>query len=104
MTGLSWDDPTGRFGGQAIVTYSSRKEADETNNSFRPDAFTILDLTAYWNITDAATLRVGAFNVTDETYWWWSDVRDFGLTPISPSRFAYTQPGQNFSASISYRF
>ena len=104
VTGLSWDDPTGRFGGQAIVTYSSRKEADETNNSFRPDAFTILDLTAYWNITDAATLRVGAFNVTDETYWWWSDVRDFGLTPISPSRFAYTQPGQNFSASISYRF
>ncbi|HYD72876.1 MAG TPA: TonB-dependent hemoglobin/transferrin/lactoferrin family receptor [Candidatus Binatia bacterium] len=104
VAGLSWDDQSGRFGGQAIVTYSSRKEDDETNNAFRPDAFTILDLTAYWNVTDAATLRVGAFNVTDETYWWWSDVRDLGLTPTSPSLLAFTQPGRNFSASISYRF
>jgi hemoglobin/transferrin/lactoferrin receptor protein len=104
VAGLSWDDPNNRFGGQAIVTYSSQKEGDETTQSFRPDAFTILDLTGYWNITDAATLRVGVFNVTDETYWWWSDVRDFGLTPTSPSRLAFTQPGRNVSASISYRF
>lgn len=104
VTGLSWDDQTGRFGGQAIVTYSSQKDPQDTAQSFRPDAFTILDLTGYWNITDAATLRVGIFNVTDETYWWWSDVRDLGLTSASASRFAYTQPGRNFSASISYRF
>lgn len=104
VAGLSWDDPNGRFGGQAIVTYSSRKESEETTHAFRPDAFTILDLTAYWHITDAAALRLGVFNVTDETYWQWSDVRSTGLTPTSASRDAFTQPGRNFSASISYRF
>jgi len=104
VAGLSWDDPNDRFGAQAIVTYSSRKNDDDTNNTFRPDAFTTLDLTGYWNITDAATLRVGVFNAADETYWQWSDVRDFGLTPTSPARFAFTQPGRNYSASISYRF
>jgi hemoglobin/transferrin/lactoferrin receptor protein len=104
VTGITWDDAGGRFGGQAIVTYASQKDEDETTQSFRPDAFTILDLTAYWNITDAAVLRVGVFNVTDETYWLWSDVRNTGLTPLSISRDAFTQPGRNVSASIAYRF
>ncbi|MDZ4693082.1 TonB-dependent hemoglobin/transferrin/lactoferrin family receptor [Terricaulis sp.] len=111
VTGLSYDEPDGRWGGQFIVTYSSAKADDEVfenrdasaaNDLFTPDAFTILDLTAYWNVTDAATLRVGVFNLTDETYWWWSDAR--GLPQSSTILDAYTQPGRNFSASISYRF
>jgi len=111
VAGLSYDEPDGRWGGQFIVTYSSGKSDDEVienrdattaNDLFTPDAFTILDLTAYWNITENATLRAGVFNVTDESYWWWSDAR--GLSATSTVRDAYTQPGRNFSASISYRF
>ncbi|MCR6643144.1 MAG: TonB-dependent receptor [Terricaulis sp.] len=60
------------------------------------------DITAFWNITEAATLRVGVFNVTDEKYWWWSDVR--GLTGTPAVLDSYSQPGRNYSASISYRF
>lgn len=103
VAGLSYDDANGRFGGQAIVTHSAQKPRGETAaGNFRPDAFTILDLTAYWNLTNAATFRVGVFNVFDETYWWWSDVR--GLAETSPVRDAWTQPGRNVSVSISYRF
>lgn len=103
VAGLSYNEPAGRFGGQFIVTYSSRKEANEAPaGAYRPDSFTIADLTAYWNITEAATFRVGVFNLTDETYAWWSDVR--GLTGMPAARDAYTQPGRNYSASISYRF
>lgn len=102
VTGLSYNDPDGVFGGQAIVTYAAQVDENDAAGNFRPDAFTILDLTGYWNITGAATLRVGVFNVTDETYWWWSDVR--GVSPTSPIRDAFTQPGRNFSASIAYRF
>jgi hemoglobin/transferrin/lactoferrin receptor protein len=104
VAGLSYNAPSGRWGGQFIATYSSKKSEDDTqsdeNATFIPDAFTILDLTAYWNITDAATLRVGVFNLTDEKYWWWNDVRG-APTAIAD---AYTQPGTNFSASIAYRF
>lgn len=103
VTGLSYADPDGRFGGQFVVTHTSRKDAEDVNaGNFRPDAFTILDLTAYWNITESATLRAGVFNATDETYWWWSDAR--GLSASSAVLDAYSQPGRNFSASISYRF
>lgn len=102
VAGLSYNDPDGRFGGQAAVTYAAQVDENDAPANFRPDAFTILDLTGYWNITEAATLRVGVFNATDEKYWWWSDVR--GVGPTSAIRDAFTQPGRNVSASISYRF
>ncbi|HYD88435.1 MAG TPA: TonB-dependent hemoglobin/transferrin/lactoferrin family receptor [Vitreimonas sp.] len=111
VAGLSYDEPDGRWGGQLIATHSSGKDDDRVlensdgvagNDLFTPEGFTILDLTAYWHVTEAASLRVGVFNVTDEHYWWWSDVR--GLSAASAIRDAYTQPGRNFSASISYRF
>lgn len=100
VAGLSYNAPSGNWGGQAIVTHSSKKEDDETTVAFIPDAFTILDLTAYWNLTDNATLRAGVFNVTDESYAWWNDARGVGASLAD----AYTQPGRNISASISYRF
>jgi hemoglobin/transferrin/lactoferrin receptor protein len=102
VAGLSYNNPDGRYGGQATVTRSAQVDENDGGANFRPDAFTILDLTGYWNLTDAATLRVGVFNVTDEKYWWWSDVR--GVGPASAMRDAFTQPGRNFSASIAYRF
>jgi hemoglobin/transferrin/lactoferrin receptor protein len=103
VAGLSFDAPGGSWGGQLIATFAAQKdEADTAAGNFRPDAFSIVDLTAYWRVTDAAVFRVGIFNLTDETYWWWSDVR--GLSAGSSVIDAYSQPGRNISASLSYRF
>lgn len=103
VAGLSYTEPQGRFGGQVIVTYAARKdEGEAAAGAYRPPSFTIGDITAFWNITEAATLRVGVFNVTDEKYWWWSDVR--GLTGTPAVLDSYSQAGRNYSASISYRF
>jgi hemoglobin/transferrin/lactoferrin receptor protein len=99
VAGLSYNDPDGRWGAQIIGTHSSKKDESDTSAAFIPDAFTILDVTAYFNLTDRATLRAGVFNVTDEKYWWWNDVRG-----VTAQVDAYTQPGANFSASIAYRF
>ncbi len=106
--GVRYDDPEGVFGGQAIMTYSGQKDRDRVPatlcapSCFIPDGFTILDMTAYWNISDDATLRVGVFNVFDEKYTWWGDVR--GVASNSAVVDAYTQPGRNASASFVYRF
>lgn len=113
VAGVRYDDPAGVFGGQAILTHSGEKDASDIGaaacvpSCFIPDAFTILDLTAYWNITDDATLRVGVFNVFDEKYWWWGDLRadsSTSLSSTSPIVDAYTQPGRNASVSLTYRF
>ena len=47
------------------------------------------------------TTGTGAFNVLDETYGWWSDVR--GLSAASTVKDAYTQPGRNFGVSLTLR-
>jgi hemoglobin/transferrin/lactoferrin receptor protein len=104
VAGLTYDDPQGRFGGQLIATFVDGKDIGDVVNptDFRPPSFSILDLTAYWNITEMVALRAGAFNLTDEKYWWWSDVR--GLASNAVALDAFTQPGRNYSASLTFRY
>lgn len=115
VAGVGYREAQGRFGGQIIMTHAARKEASRTTGlctptCFRPDAFTILDATAFARITDGLTLRAGVFNILDKTYSWWSDVRGLAMggtatAPTVPaSADAYTQPGRNASVSLSFRF
>lgn len=103
VLGLGYRAPDGRFGGELIVTHNSRKSQDDAEGGdFRPDAFTILDATAFVALTDTLKLRVGIFNITDETFAYWSDVR--GLSDTSTITEAFTRPGRNASASLSFKF
>lgn len=62
----------------------------------------MIDATAFVRLADRLTLRAGVFNITDEKYAYWSDIR--GLAADSAVTDAYTRPGRNASASISFRF
>ena len=118
VAGVGYREPQGRFGGQLIMTHSARKEASRTegvcapDECYRPDGFTILDATAFVRIVEGLTLRAGVFNILDEKYAWWSDVRGRGTTtrvgmqvlPIEVISDAWTQPGRNVSVSLSFRF
>ena len=90
-----------------ILTHNARVNLDRTTGvcaaeCFRPGAFTILDATAFFRVSDALTLRAGIFNLTNEKYAYWSDVR--GLAATSPVTDAYTRPGRNASVSLAARF
>jgi len=107
VAGVGYREAQGRFGGQVIMTHSARVSASRTTgictpDCFRPDAFTIVDATAFARIVDGLTLRAGVFNILDKKYAWWSDVR--GLASTSTVTDAYTQPGRNASVSLSFRF
>lgn len=122
VAGLSYRDPAGRFGGALNAVRSARESAGRSGVScsttivvngvprtqtgsdycWMPKAFTVLDLTAYWNVTDNVTLRGGVFNLTGQTYAWWSDVR--GLADNSTVKDAYTQPDRNYSVSLAVKF
>jgi hemoglobin/transferrin/lactoferrin receptor protein len=103
---LSYRDPGARFGGQMIVIHSAGKSANRvaqacTGGCFLPPDFTTLDLTVYWNVNARVRVNAGVFNLTDAKYWWWNDVR--GLSSTAVWRDAYTQPGRNYSVSVSLR-
>ncbi|MEC8180337.1 MAG: TonB-dependent hemoglobin/transferrin/lactoferrin family receptor, partial [Pseudomonadota bacterium] len=96
-----------RFGINLTAIHHARKELDETTGActgdcYRPAAFTVLDATAFVAITDALKLRAGIFNLTDETYAYWQDVR--GLSATSTITSAFTRPGRNASVSINFSF
>jgi hemoglobin/transferrin/lactoferrin receptor protein len=106
VAGVTYRDPEGRFGGQLMATHSQGKQASDvaqvcTGGCFLPPGFTVLDLTAFWNITPNVVVNAGVFNLTDEKYWWWNDVR--GLSATAVSRDAYTQPGRNLSVSLTFK-
>lgn len=105
--GIGYRDPEGRFGGQVTATHSAGKSAGRvgqacTGGCYTPPGFTVLDLTAFWTVTDWAVLRAGVFNLTDAKYWWWSDVR--GVSAASAVLDAYTQPGRNVRAALTLRY
>ncbi|MGI9362626.1 MAG: TonB-dependent hemoglobin/transferrin/lactoferrin family receptor [Parasphingorhabdus sp.] len=107
ILGIGYRHPTGSFGGELIVSYSARKEANKTvgicdGPCFRPEESAIIDATAFWRINNSFTLRGGIFNITDKKYALWSDVR--GLAATSGITDAYTQPGRNASVSLSVAF
>jgi hemoglobin/transferrin/lactoferrin receptor protein len=105
--GVSYREAEGRWGGELTVVHYERKDADRvaqacTPSCYRPGASTVLDLTAFWRVADGLTARGGVFNLTDETYAYWNDVR--GISSTAVSRDAYTQPGRNVSLSLTYDF
>ncbi|MDR6627031.1 TonB-dependent hemoglobin/transferrin/lactoferrin family receptor [Caulobacter segnis] len=112
--GVNYRAPSGKFGGELSVIHSDRKSAgragvtcagtggSSANNCFMPPSFTVADLTGWWAVTDAVTVRAGVFNLTDEKYWWWSDMR--GLADNSTVKDAYSQPGRNYSVSLALKF
>lgn len=110
VASLGYRDPQGRFGGELILSHNARKEGDDIERAadgsdlfVRPDASTILDLTAFYAVTERLKLRAGLFNLTNETYALWSDVR--GLRTADAGILdAFTRPGRNGSVSASYRF
>jgi hemoglobin/transferrin/lactoferrin receptor protein len=107
ILGVGYRDPTGAFGGELIVSYNARKEANETIGvcnaaCFRPQESAIIDATAFVRITDSLKLRAGLFNITNKKYALWSNVR--GLEATSTITDAFTQPGRNASISISASF
>ncbi|WP_296173905.1 TonB-dependent hemoglobin/transferrin/lactoferrin family receptor [uncultured Brevundimonas sp.] len=109
VAGLNYVAPSGVWGGGATVTWSDDKSNYECGGGlcWPGEEFAILDLTAFWNVTEKATLRAGVFNVFDEKYAWWSDVRGLNRPALDarPATLdAFTQPGRNFGVSVNLRY
>lgn len=107
VLGVGYREPESRFGGELIATHHARKAGDETTGvcttaCFRPASFTVFDATAFLSITDTLKLRAGLFNITNKKHAFWQDVR--GLEATSAITDAFTRPGRNASASLSFQF
>jgi hemoglobin/transferrin/lactoferrin receptor protein len=110
VASFGYRDPQGRFGAELILTHNARKEANEVERAadgtdlfVRPEESTVFDLTAFIEVTAALKFRAGIFNILDDRFALWSDVRGLGVGDAAIFD-AFTRPGRNASVSASYRF
>lgn len=110
--GLGYDQHN--YGGLLSWTLMKRKtrvddsafnSPDGKSSHFKTPGAGILDLTAYYKVTDDFTINSGIYNLTDKKYWRWDDVRGFNATGeaavLSPANLdRLTQPGRNFGVNV----
>ncbi|OWO75263.1 TonB-denpendent receptor, partial [Vibrio cholerae] len=88
------------WGTAVNLTYTAKKKASEINGDYQPiSSATVIDVTAYYKPIKDLTLRAGVFNLTDEEYYNWNDVR--GLPSEDKDK---TQAKRNFGITAKYEF
>ncbi|MDQ7746951.1 TonB-dependent hemoglobin/transferrin/lactoferrin family receptor [Hydrogenophaga pseudoflava] len=89
------------------LTHVAAKKAKDVDFSatpaqFVPKATTTLDLKTSWQLSPATRLSAAVRNLTDRTYWQWTNVR--GVAATSPVLDAYTAPGRSVSVALVTNF
>ncbi|WP_160173662.1 TonB-dependent hemoglobin/transferrin/lactoferrin family receptor [Nitrincola sp. A-D6] len=82
----------GGYYADLMLTHTQAKKRNPDADGYSPGSFTTADLMAGWQINQNASLQAGVFNLTDERYTHWADVRDLKITD-SQVVDAYTSRG-----------
>ncbi|MBJ7537926.1 TonB-dependent hemoglobin/transferrin/lactoferrin family receptor [Marinomonas transparens] len=115
--GLGYDAPSKMWGTQLNMTFSAGKDkADITTDEQwkATESYQVVDVTGYYKPTGSVTINAGVFNLLDEEYQKWSDVRHATVnTPVqSLNPFAvnntnlqrYTRAGRNVGVDVTVTF
>jgi hemoglobin/transferrin/lactoferrin receptor protein len=101
VLGTSWSAVNGNrtLSLRATVTEAWSDRDESRGELFKPPGHTVLDLFATQKLSSRTTIRAGLMNLTDRTYWNWSDVR--GLSPDDPVLPVLAQAGRSFTISLN---
>jgi hemoglobin/transferrin/lactoferrin receptor protein len=101
VLGFSWLSQSDRTELRLKSTFTAAwDDRDETAGElFKPAGHAVFDLFYTQRLSGNTTLRAGLHNLTDRTYWNWSDVR--GLSPDDPILPYLAQAGRSASVSLN---
>lgn len=105
VLGLSYDSPSSRWGSRLNWTWVDSKKAKDITSSnqwLAIPSYSKLDLTGYYKPFEKLTVSAGLFNITDEKYWVWNDIRN--LTNSSENLDRYSEAGRNVGVDVTYEF
>ncbi|CAM3087435.1 TonB-dependent hemoglobin/transferrin/lactoferrin family receptor [Vibrio rarus] len=106
--GVNYDAPNNHWGASFKLNYTAKKSSSDINfddnnggNSGQVElpSATVMDLTAYYKPITDLTIRGGVFNLTNEEYYRWNDVR--GDDQLYKEN---TQAERNYGISATYAF
>lgn len=106
VVGLRYRAPENRWGADLVATFAAqpRLRDDRPDNAYAPEGYTVVDLVGYYNITPLITVNLGIFNLLDNQYFLYSDVRPLINAPEPSDIGRFAQPGISLRAGLTWRF
>ena len=101
VLGITWNaqDDRQQVRLKATLTDAWSDRDESAGELFKPPGHAVFDLYLTQRYGERTTMRVGLHNLTDRTYWNWSDVR--GLSPDDPLIPYLSQAGRGASISLN---
>ncbi|MCH7343676.1 TonB-dependent hemoglobin/transferrin/lactoferrin family receptor [Pelomonas sp. CA6] len=89
---------------QASLQHSAAKKASQVSDPsyYAPPGYDVIDVGGGVQLSQSLSLSAWITNLTDKTYWRWSDVR--GVSADSPVLAAFTAPGRALRVSLRAEF
>jgi hemoglobin/transferrin/lactoferrin receptor protein len=103
VTGLDLQPASAPWKAALTVTWTDAKDrVDPAANLYLPGAWLTLDLIGELKLGEHLRINAGIYNLTDEKYHEWADVRGRPASDAAIDR--YTRPGRSLSASVKVEF
>ncbi|MEJ0085604.1 MAG: TonB-dependent hemoglobin/transferrin/lactoferrin family receptor [Pseudomonadota bacterium] len=103
VTGVDYLPAGARWNtGLAITWVDGKSRVDPEVSQFLPGSYLTIDFYGEFRVGDHLRLNAGVYNLTDEKYWDWADVRGRPSTDVAIDRF--TRPGRTASLSLKVEF
>lgn len=91
------------WGAEALLSLTGAQKRVSAADRVQGEAYAVLDLVAYYTLRPGTSIRAGVFNLLDEEYAPWSNIK--GLAASDSNNIAKSQaPGTNLRLSINYEF
>jgi hemoglobin/transferrin/lactoferrin receptor protein len=101
VVGLQWDSRSQRFGSELLVrAVAGQRQEVAGDGMFAPSRFASVDLTGWYQLAPALTVRAGVLNLTNAHYFEWPNVR--GRSAADPAIDRYSSPGITGLVSLGY--
>jgi hemoglobin/transferrin/lactoferrin receptor protein len=98
--GLEYSRSGGRTGGELSLRFVAGQSVETAGAGlYAPEAFNVLDASAWFTLARQVKLRAGLLNITDQKYFEWANVR--GRSATDPTIDRYSSPGISAVASLS---
>lgn len=100
VIGVDWSPTDGNWQSRLRATFTDGwSDLDETGGElFKPPGHAVFDFYVTRRFADRFRIRGGVTNLTDKTYWSWSDVR--GLGPNDPVLPFLARPGRSLVLGV----
>ncbi len=100
VVSLSWSAVDDRWRARLQSTFTDDwSERDESGGElFEAPGHVVFDFFLARRVSAGLTLRAGVLNLTDRTYWSWTDIR--GLAADDPTIAYLSRPGRSFTVGV----